>query len=165
MTERAFASWVEPIAAQLRESRGQIGQEARTLPPEVWATPSPLDGWTYKDLLAHLAVGDWVLQTVLRAVVAKEPVDVKRVTDLDKINAENARLLKERRGSSPEELIAEVEAEGVETRELLGGLTNQDENLKQEDAPVSLSQYLAGFPGHDREHLAHLRTALDNIML
>jgi len=127
--------------------------------------PSPLEGWTYKDVLAHLATGDWVCQTILRSVVTNKPLDLA-VINLDYINAGNARLLAERKERSVEELIAEVEAEGEETQELLAQLSEGDEGRTQEGAPMSLGQYLKdAFPGHDRDHAAHLRTALDNLML
>ena len=127
--------------------------------------PSPLEGWTYRDLLAHLSTGDWVCQTILRSVVSNKPLDLA-VINLDHINAGNARLLEERKGRSVEELIAEVEAEGEETQELLARLAPEHEQRTQEGAPMSLGQYLRdAFPAHDRDHLAQLRTALDNVML
>jgi hypothetical protein len=164
MTERTFALWVEPIAAQLRLGRGQIVLAARQMFPEQWPLPSPLRGWTNKDLLAHLATGDWVCQTVLHAVTANEPLDLAAI-GLDAVNAGNARLLQERRERSVEELITEVEAESAETQELLGHLTEEDEGRTQEGAPISLGDYLRGFPEHDRQHLAELRTALESVML
>ena len=117
MTWRAFAPWVEPVAARLREGRAQIVELARSIPPEAWPRPSPNSGWTYRDLLVHLAVGDWVCQTVLRAVVANERLDV--AATFASVDAGNERLRQERASRSIEELIAEVEAEGEETQELL----------------------------------------------
>ncbi len=163
MTSRTFAPWVEPIAADLRETRREIVRVARQLLPEQWSHPSPLEGWTYKDLLSHLATGDWVCQTVLTAVTTRTPLD-PRATDLDFVNEGNAQRLSERSRRSAEELIAEVEAEGEETQELLAQLADVHEPLKG-NAPMSLGDYLRGFPGHDREHLAQLRTALDQVML
>jgi len=57
MTARTFVPWVEPAAAQLRESRRQIVQLARAIPDDMWGRPSPYPGRTYKDQFAHLAVG------------------------------------------------------------------------------------------------------------
>ncbi len=161
MTTRTFASWVEPIAAQLRESRAQIVNVARSAPPEAWEKPSPNEGWTCEDLLAHLATGDWVLQAVLEAVTTNTPLDVGQVGSLDFISEGNAQRLKERANSSSKELIAEVEAENDETQDLLSGLTEADESRSQEDAPMNLGEYLRGFPSHDKRHLAELRTALE----
>ena len=55
MSERRFASWVEPIAAQLRDNRAEVVECARSLPAEAWGEPSALEGWSRKDVLAHLA--------------------------------------------------------------------------------------------------------------
>ena len=164
MTTRTFAPWVEQPAAALRESRSEIVRTARKLLPEHWSMPSPLDGWTYKDLLAHLATGDWVIQTVLEAVTASRPIDLALV-NLDFVNAGNAQRLAERTDRTPEELIAEVAAQGETTQELLAQLSDVHEGLTQEGAPMSLGDALRAFPGHDRDHLAQLSTALDNVML
>lgn len=163
MTARTFAPWVEPVAAELRESRREIVRTARQLLPEQWSHLSPLQGWTYKDLLAHLATGDWVCQTILTAVTTRTPLD-PRATDLDFVNEGNMRLLEERRTASVDELIAEVEAESAETQDLLAHLADVHEPLKG-NAPMTLGDYLRGFPGHDREHVGQLKTALDQVML
>ncbi len=157
MTSRTFASWVEPIATQLRESRREIAEIARTIPDGAWSRPSPDPGWSYRDLLAHLAVGDWVCQTVLRAAVGGEQFDMTITTHLDD---HNARVIEERKGRSVQELIAEVAAEGEETQELLRQLSEAHEERRHEDAPMSLVEFLRFYPTHDRDHLAQLRTAL-----
>ena len=155
MTTKTFAPWVEPIAAQLRESRRAVAEVARTIPDEAWSRPSPDPGWSYRDLLTHLAVGDWVCQAVLRAAVGTEPFDMTITTQLDE---RNAQMIEERWGRSLQELIAEVVAEGEETQELLSQLTEADEERRQKDAPMSLGEYLRFFPTHDRDHLAEFRT-------
>ena len=161
MMIQTFAPWVEPIAAKLRESRTEIVEVARSIPVEAWTRPSPNQGWSYRDLLVHLAVGDWVSQTVLRAITTNEPLNIGEIASLDWISAGNAERLKERENHTIDELVAEVEAEGDETQELLAGLAEADESRTQEDAPLSLGAYLRGFPGHDRTHLEELRTALE----
>jgi uncharacterized damage-inducible protein DinB len=161
MTDRTFAPWVEPIAAQLREGREQIIALAGAAPAEAWSKPSPNEGWTCKDLLAHLATGDWVCQTILRAVVGDEAADLDALGDLDAIGRGNARRLGERAARSVEELVGEVREEGEETQALLARLTEAHEPLRREGAPMSLGDYLRGFPNHDRQHSAQLRTALE----
>lgn len=158
--DRQFAPWVAPIAAELRETRVEIARVAGQLPRERWEQASPLEGWNYKDLLAHLATGDWLVQTVLGAVTSNQPVDLA-VIDLDYVNAGNARLLADRAGRPVDELIDEAEAEGEDTQALLAKLTDADDGRTQEGAPMSLGGYLRMFPGHDRGHLAQLRTALE----
>lgn len=162
MTTRTYAAWVEPRAAELREGRSALARTARQLQPEHWSLPSPLKGWTYKDLLAHLATGDWALQVGLRKVIANEPLRISELADVDGTNASN---IAERKERSAEELIAEVEAEREETQELLAQLSDEHERYKPEDVPMTIGEYLRQFPGHDREHLAQLKSALDNLML
>ncbi len=161
-SDRTFAPWGEPIAKALREGRAQVIRAAQEMFPEHWRMPSPLPGWSYQDVLAHLAVGDWVCQTVLRAATANERLNMAALADLD---GTYERYRKERAGRSVEELLAEVEAEGEETQALLSRLTEADEHRTQEDAPVSLGEYLRTFPSHDQEHLAQFRQALDSVML
>ena len=163
MIKRTYAAWVKPVADELRTGRAEIARTARQLLPEHWTMPGPLEGWSYKDLLAHLATGDWVCQTVLTAVTTRTPLE-PRATDLDFVNEGNALRLTERKDSTTEDLIAEVETEGEETQGLLAQLTDVHEALKG-NAPLSLGDYLRRFPSHDRAHLAQLRTALDNMML
>ncbi len=158
MTSRRFPEWVEPIALKLRHSRAEVVELARSIPGEAWVKPSPNEGWTYKDLLAHLATGDWLCQTGLRAVIANEPMDIAALPDRD---AANAPFVGERGHRSIDELIAEVEAEGEETQGLLARLTEADEEVRQKDVPMNLGEYLRFFPSHDKRHVAELRTALE----
>jgi len=153
-----LAAWVEPVAAALRKSRADIVEVARSVPSDAWARESPLPGWTYKDLLGHLAVGDWVFQTIVGAVTREERVDLGVLNELD---SRNAKYREERLDRSVDELIEETEKEGAETQALLTKLSDGDEGLKQEDAPMSLGDYLRLFPSHDQDHLAQLRTALE----
>lgn len=164
MTQRTFAPWVEPVAAELRQSRAEIARTARQLLPEHWSMPSPLEGWTYKDLLAHLATGDWLCQARLESVVNRTEPPWPDGDVLDWISRGNARRIEERRARTPDELIAEVEAEGEETQALLARLSNDNE-ASDVKAPAPLGDYLRGFPGHDRSHLAQLKTALDSVMM
>ena len=71
----------------------------------------------------------------------------------------NARSVEERRNTPVDELIAEVEAEGEKTQELLSLIWEEQRGLTREGAPMSLGDYLRMFPGHDEQHLAQLRTA------
>lgn len=159
MTTRTFAAWVEPIAAELRAGRARIVEVARGAPADAWAKPTSYDeGWTCKDLLAHLAAGDWALQSGLRKVIVGEPL---RIGDFPDVNETNARNVAERRGRTVEELIAEVEAEGEETQEILAQLGDEHERMTPEDVPTTLGDYLRQFTGHDRAHLADLRAALE----
>ena len=162
MTTRTFAPWVAPIAEQLREGREQVIAFARSLPIEAWSKPSPLEGWTYNDLLAHIGKGnDQILQKLLRTVAAGERVDIS-IFSVD-TNEANAREVAARRDRSVDEVIAELEEAGDEIQELFSQLSDEDEHLRQEDPPFILKGFLHAVQreNHDLEHLAQLRTALE----
>ncbi len=157
---RAYASWVEPVAERTSAVRMEFVEVARSIPAGDWDKSSPVAGWTYKDLLAHLA-GDTGKNflSILRAVVARERVDGSLLGSPDD---RNARDLEERRGRSVEELIAEIEADTEEHLDLVSRLSETDKDLRQDDIPTSLGEGLTNDPGgHVRRHLAQLRTALE----
>jgi hypothetical protein len=169
MTTRTFVPWGEQPAAQLRQSRAEVARTARQLLPEHWLLPSPLEGWTYKDLLAHLAIGDWVFQTMLRQTLGIEKRLPEQAT-MEYVNEGNARRIAERKDASIEELIAEAEREGETTQELLSKLTGAHDPeavawRRPNGDPVTLQQWVTGFPQHDPSHLAQLKTALDQVMM
>jgi uncharacterized protein (TIGR03083 family) len=161
MTTRTFAAWMEPIAAELRDSRSELVAAARAMPESVWQQPSPNEGWTYKDLLAHVAGDtDKNFLTVLRKVLDREPVDLATFTT--GVDERNARNIEERRDRTIDELIAEIESDGEEAQELLTRFAEADEAWQPEGLPVAVGDGLRSIAGqHEREHLGHFRAALE----
>ena len=169
MTTGTFAQWVEPIARRDREGRAELLEFARSVPAEAWDRTSPVEGWTYRDVLAHIASdsGKWFAY-ILRTVLNGERLDPTRVGPGVDVDAVNARGVAERRGRSIAELIAAIEADGADHQELLARLTNEDRDTRQAGYPTSFAEFLSENPagsrgGHDREHLAQLRTALEKV--
>lgn len=166
---QTFVSWVQGPAKQMRESRIEVRRTAEKFLPELWTMPSPLEGWTYKDLLAHLASGEWVFQTMLRDVLGIEKGLPKQAT-MEYVNDGNAQRLAERSETSVEALITEIETAGETTQELLSGLSDANDPTavvwhRPNGDPVTLEQWITGFPQHDVSHGAQLKTALDNVMM
>ncbi len=162
MADRTFAGWVEPIAARHRRDDAQVLEFARSLPEEAWAQPSGLDGWTCKDVMAHIGKGnDQLYQQLLRRVIAGDKVDTAIFVEVD-TDAENAAGVAERRSLSPAEVIAEFEEAGEEVLELLSSLTEEHEQLRQDDPPFILKGFLGMIEkeSHSIEHLKQLQTAL-----
>lgn len=157
MMIQTFAPWVEPIAAKLQASRAEVVEVANAIPAEAWGRSSPLKGWTYKDLLAHLAYPGAQL-AVLRAAADDQPVDASAFGDLD---ARNERRRKKREGQTIEQLAAEVESTGEELQQLLTRLTEADATRRLDDVPVVLGDRLRFMTNHDQGHLPQLRTALE----
>jgi uncharacterized protein (TIGR03083 family) len=165
MATRTFAPWVEPHAARYREARAELVRVARQLPDGVWELPGPLPGWSYLDLLAHLA-GNTGRNThrLLADVLARRPFDLAVL--VSGVDEQNARDVESRRGRSVDELIAELEQEGDDWDELLTGLKDDDKDYQPEGAPMTVGAFFEQAAGtHDREHLAQLRQALDQVML
>ena len=165
MTERTFAPWVEPIAAQHREGRRELVELARSLPVDAWSRPSPFPGWTFKDLLAHVAgdTGKNALR-LLRSVAVDQRADQAQFDQLgEDVDARNERDVIERRERSVDALIVEIESDGEEWDELLARFGEEHRDLRQEGIPWSLGEALNMNPGgHQREHLAQVRTALED---
>ena len=158
MTARAFAAWVRPVAEQLAEDRRRVIEFARAASPEAWDRPSAVDGWTNKELLAHLAGGnDQMLQTILRAVTASAALDPEAL-DPD-TDAENAARVAERRSWSVDELIAGLGRDGDEMQSLLSQLTDDDANIYPAGAKWTLGDLfkIVERERHDVEHLEQMR--------
>ncbi len=156
MTERTFAGWVEPIAARHRRDDAEVLEFARSVLEEAWAQPSGLNGWTCKDVMAHIGNGnDQLYQKLLRQVVAGDKVDTEifRTVDTD---GENAVGVAERRSLSPAEVIAEYEEAGEEVLDLLAGLTDEHEDYRQDDPPFILKGFL-GMINQESHSIGHLR--------
>ena len=163
MAERTFAGWVEPIAARNREDDAQVLAFARSIPDEAWAQPSGLEGWTCKDVMAHIGKGnDQLFQQLLRQVISGDKVDTEifRTVDTD---GENAAGVAERRSLSPADVIAEFEEAGEEVLDLLAGLTAEHEHYQQDDPPFILRTFVALIDkeSHSIEHLKQMQGALD----
>ena len=167
MAERQFASWIAPIARRDGDARIALVAYARSVPGDAWDQPSALDGWSCKDILAHLAgdTGKWfayILDTALNG----SALDGGRAGPGADIDAINARDVRERHGRSVSELIAEIESDGAGHLERLSRLTERHSDVRLEPYAYSLAGFLGGREAgnrgaHDREHLAHLRSALD----
>jgi uncharacterized protein (TIGR03083 family) len=152
---------VAPLAAEFRENRVAVIEFAHSLPAEAWDRASPLEGWTYRDVLAHLAAGtDKQIPRLLRAVITRTRVDPAWFGDSEQ---QNARNLEERRGWAIDELVAELESDGEEILDLLAQLTDVHAGLRQKDFPQTFGESLPLFAAHDREHLKQLRTALTRV--
>jgi len=162
MTTRTFAPWVEPFAAKQRADRERVLTFARALPAEAWSTPVGDEGWTAKDLVAHIGKGnDQLFQKLLRQVIAGEQIDTEifRTVDTD---GENAAGVEARKNLSPAEVLAEFEEACDEVEELLSQLTDDHEHLTQDDPPFQLKGFIGMVDkeSHSIEHLEQLKAAV-----
>ncbi len=163
MTERTFAAWVAPIAARERADDAKVLEFARALTDEAWASPSGLDGWSCKDVMAHIGKGnDQLYQQLLRQVIAGETVDTEVFQTVDTDGA-NAAGVEERRGLSPAEVITEFEEAVDEVQDLLSQLTEEHEHMRQETPPFVFKGFMEMVEkeSHSIEHLRQLGKALE----
>ena len=129
--------------------------------PVNWERPSPIAGWTYRQLLAHIATGDWVLQAHLRHIL-----ELEAIGEWPDIDAGNAHLVDERRLTTHAALIEEYLSMRHETVSLVAQLKPRHLRLTLEFwwAPRpnqhTLLEYLRVFESHDRQHREQLRRAM-----
>jgi len=147
-----------PIVERWQRVTGYLVDVTRGVHPDKWGEPSPYPGWTYKDLLAHLATGYTVRLAQLRRLLEKGQLGPE--PDADAANAEN---IARHRESSPEALIEEMVRQRSEVRRLMGLLRREHLEARtavhrRGQAPQydSFLEALQHLHEHDLEHAADL---------
>jgi hypothetical protein len=162
MTDLTFTEWVRPLASRFASTRREFVDCANRVPADAWDAPSPVEGWRFRDVLAHMAEADTFLRTVIQTVLDGSDTDLRPVSAEREVRI--ARAL-ERGAELPiDGLITRASREGKFTQELLSRLTGEDEYTeviisRTNPAPMTLRQFLEGYH-HDEEHLQHLLPAL-----
>jgi hypothetical protein len=155
----AFLPEVRPAAEALAPD--ETLYVVYSVAPVLWERPSPLPGWTYRQLLAHIATGDWVLQGHLRHIVEHDAV-----APWPDVDAGNAERLAQRAHSTDRALTEEYLSMRHETLLLLGRLNPEHLGLKisywwePEPNEHTILDYLLMFERHDRTHREQLRGAM-----
>ncbi|HEX5479652.1 MAG TPA: DinB family protein [Dehalococcoidia bacterium] len=129
--------------------------------PARWERRSPVPGWSYRQLLAHIATGDWVFQTQLRHLL-----EHGRFGDWPDIDAGNEDHINERRFSTHSALVEEYLSMRHETLLLVARL--KPKHLKATlrfwwDAPEeerTALDYILALQRHERSHREQLRPAM-----
>jgi len=161
MSALTFAGWVEPIAARLRSTRREVAELAREIPEDAWQLPSPVEGWAYRDVLAHLAEGDAYIRLVIKAVLDGADTDLRPQNE--QRESRNSAILQRGATRTTDELISSALQDSEETQLLLSQLNDDDETVlvitsRTRPAPIALGACLVDYR-HDEEHLAQLREA------
>lgn len=130
--------------------------------PAYWERPAPGLDWTYRQLLAHIATGDWVMQRHLRHIV-----DTGAVAAWPDVGAGNVQLLEERQFSNDRALTEEYLSMRHETLRLISQLKCEYLELEIElwwepkpPKPHTVLDYVRGFHAHDRSHRDQMRPAM-----
>ena len=161
MTRRPVACPDPPLATVIecwQRVTDYLVAIARGVEPSRWRDPSPYQGWTYKDLLAHLATGYTVRLAQLRDLLEKRQLGPQ--PDADAANAEN---IARHRESSPEALVEEMVRQRSEVRRLIGLLRPEHLEVRmtlrrrgQEPRATTFVEALQHWHEHDLEHAADL---------
>lgn len=127
-----------------------------------WEHASRLPGWTYRQLLAHIATGDWVIQHFLRSAI-----DGGAFGAFPDVAAGNAERTTERAHSTDHALTEEYLSMRHQTLLLYAQLKPEHLALTFEaprDPPVTMTlrQFVEGFQQHDRGHGEDLRPAMQH---
>jgi len=122
-----------------------------------WSAPAAgYEGWTCKDLLAHLSSTEVSLPAVVESS-SRPPVDGATPFDPDRWNASQTR---KRTETDPQELLNEFD---MGTTRLVDVLTDVDLNRKASIGPYSgstLRDAMAEMLEHQKRHLDDLRASL-----
>ena len=155
---KAMDPHVAPIVERWDRLTEHLASVVRSCDPGSWTKTSPYPGWTYKDLLAHLATGYTVRLAQLRGLVEKG--DLGAEPDADTNNAENVARHRE---SSPEALVEEMIRQRSEVRRLMGLLRPEHLEARtpvhrrgQAPRDGSFLEALQHWHEHDLEHAADL---------
>ena len=129
--------------------------------PVMWERPSPLPDWSFRQLLMHIATGDWVMQRHLRHVIEHDAA-----APWPDVRTGNAERLEERRNATDRALTEEFLSMRYETLLLFSQLTPKHLDLRimfvWEPSPNerTILEYLLFFERHDRTHRDQLRPAM-----
>jgi uncharacterized damage-inducible protein DinB len=155
-----FPQAARPAAAAL--SPDETLYVINSVDPSYWERPARGLGWTYRQLLAHIATGDWVLQGHLRHII-----ETGAVGAWPDIEDGNAQRLQERRSLNDRTLTEEYLSMRHETLRLISQLKREHLELEIElpfrpkgEHPHTVLGYVLGFDAHDRAHRDQLRPAM-----
>jgi uncharacterized protein (TIGR03083 family) len=121
--------------------------------------PTSNEGWSVKDILAHLSSVEARLRSMWQYALdgRQWPAD-----DGD-VNAYNERCVAERRAWPPEQVVEELRRSGAETRQLLESLAPADLDRRWTHptrGEVTLASLVEIIPRHLREHGEQIRAAV-----
>ncbi len=133
-----------------------------SIDPVMWERQVRGLNWTYRQLLMHIATGDWVLQGHLRHVLEHGVA-----ADWPDIDAGNAERLKEREFSNDRSLVEEYLSMRHATLRLLSQLKPEHLEpaitlwwLAEGERDRTVLDYVLAFERHERLHREQLRPAM-----
>jgi uncharacterized protein (TIGR03083 family) len=121
----------DPAAPMLRQ-RARLGATLAGLGEEEWAHPSRCDGWSTRDVVAHLITTNGFWSASIRAARAGSPT--RYLATFDPV-ATPAQLVDATREQPAAEVLAQYEATCADLAEAVDGLTGDGWDLPGEAPP------------------------------
>jgi len=154
MSERKAA-----IAAALTATRDQLQAITSGLQEADWQRPTPNEGWTIKDVLAHLTASEPGLVVMARRILNDEE---SAVAGFD-VHRYNQRQVEKRRERSGAELLDDLAAARQETLALLAELSEAQldkPGRRTTGEETTLEGVFRQISGHTETHTADIRRTL-----
>ena len=152
-----FVPEIDATLRTLTRHRDATLRAVYSVADEAWEEESALAGWTYRDILTHLASNDIRHEIRLRAALGEgDPAELRSLDDVD---GWNERARQERRGLGARELIDELAAHRQGVMRLLSRF--RPEHMS---AAISLPdgrkfpppEYVEMFSAHEARHAGQL---------
>ena len=152
----------QELLENMRASGREFVEAARQVPPERWPEGRYEEGWTAKDILAHVASIEWTFPK-LPLLAAQPPTEDRDAEKRFKggIGDYNQRHVEKRRSNSVDELLDEFQGNRAAT---IAAVEQADEDLLRErvrsaggveGSAAEVLNYLTVV--HVRDHLDDLR--------
>ncbi len=147
------------LKRELQEARDALLAEVDQIIEGEWAAPTPVEGWTVRDQLAHLAYNQPGQPKVVRSILEGKG---GTSSNFD-LNYFNKRGLEKQKDKSVEQLKAELAAGHAETLRALDELDEADLDKRGNHASAgeaTIENIFRTIARHDREHTGYIRDAL-----
>ncbi len=148
----------DAMIAHYNQQRDEFVEVLRSLRPEDLDKPTVCEGWTVKDLVAHMATSASTVQLLMNRHIAREPNP-----GLAALNERNAQGVAARKAQSVEESLAELLSWHDKNVAFLRSLS--DEHLAVENSLVNGSviptaQRFTNSANHYGEHSQQILQAI-----
>ncbi len=147
------------LKRELQEARDALLAEIDQIVEGDWAKPTPVEGWTVRDQLSHLAYNQPGQPKVIRSILEGRG-GTSANFDLDYYNR---RGLEKQKDKTVEQLKTELAAGHSETLRLLDEMDEADLDKRGSHASAgetTVENIFHTIARHDREHTGYIRRAL-----
>ena len=148
------------LRRELQDARDALLAEVDKVVEGDWAKPTPVEGWTVRDQLAHLAYNQPGQPKVIRSILEGKG-GTSANFDLDYYNR---RGLEKQKEKTIEQFKSELAAGHAETLRVLDEMDEGDLDKRGNHASAgetTVENIFRTIAHHDREHTGYIREALE----